>query len=287
MGEVHIDPSELGLDQKRQTPWALKNESKLWLNMFGKLNVEGQKNLNAVSEIRKNEPDAKFIIAGSHFSHLDVPAAVTALGDDFDIQVTAESVLFERGRPEREFLMRLSGSENYSPITYQEDKSGKRPVFDPENFTAIADRMEEGKTPWMAIHEFNYEENRLGDERVGPVYLAHLSGESYILPTALEVKGANPDLANPVEQAKALGRRLTGSKKTAEATFHIGQPIKLEPLDVSPISRLIELRKQKIKPTPEEVQAFRDTHKRLKEQAGEVAQAIAAMLPEEQRAEKK
>ncbi|MAF13421.1 MAG: hypothetical protein CMI53_00810 [Parcubacteria group bacterium] len=249
---------------------ALRNKVDKVLGLFCKeFTVDGKENLTQIQEV---EPDSKFIVASSHISNLDAPAAIKALGDKLDIQITTESVL--RGATPQEVLFRLAGKDQFTSLQYKKTKKGKHGVFNPDDFKLLSEQIEDGKTPWMAIHPFTLEEE-MQDPKIGSVYLAHKTGAK-IIPTALELEGGSINLEGPLELAKGVAKR-------AEAIYHVGDIIDLPETDVSIIEEVLEKRKNREKISPEEREQFSQVHQELKKQADQVAKVIAEMLPEDQR----
>lgn len=258
---------------ERETPSSLRKGMEKAINFFCKeFSIEGKE---GIKQVLKENPNAKFVLAASHFSNLDAPAAVAALGDILDIQITAESVLFEGASPQR-LLFKMAGKENFVPLSYEKGKKGKHGVFNPDDFSGLAQSVAKGKTPWIAIHPFTKEE-QMQTARVGAVYLAHKSG-AMVIPTALEYKGGSVSLEGGWQQIKAVAGRKTG-----KGTYHVGSPIKLLPLDVSIIETVMEKRGKGENPTNEEKVEFSKVLKRLREDADTVASAIGVMLPPERR----
>ncbi|MBP6859597.1 MAG: hypothetical protein KBC69_03195 [Candidatus Magasanikbacteria bacterium] len=259
----------------RQTSEELRKGMEKAVKLFCKeFSVDGKEQIRQV--LREN-PNAKFVLAASHFSNLDAPAAVVALGDMLDMQITAESVLFEGLAPQRA-LFKFAGKENFVPLSYEKGKKGKHGVFDPDDFTGLAQSVEKGKTPWIAIHPFTKEE-QMQAARIGSVYLAHKSG-AMIIPAALEYEGGSVSMEGGIELAKALAARVAGKGK---GTYHVGKPIQLLPLDVSIIETVMYKRGNKEQVTDEERVEFSRVYKRLKEDANTVASKIGTMLPPERR----
>lgn len=257
----------------RKTPEGLQKGMEKVVKVFCKeFSVEGKEN---IERTLKENPNAKFVLAASHFSNLDAPAAVAALGDILDIQITAESVLFEGAAPQR-LLFKLAGKENFAPLSYEKGKRGKHGVFNPDDFSGLGQNVEKGKTPWIAIHPFTKEEE-MQSARIGAVYLAHKSG-AMVIPAALEYEGGSISLEGGWELAKAVAGRKKGKGK-----YHVGNPIKLLPLDVSIIENVMHKRGNGEKVTNEERVEFSRVYKRLKEDANTVAGKIGTMLPPERR----
>lgn len=272
-----IETEDRGELVGRATPDKLRERVDGLIKVFCKeFKVAGEGHEMIEDELLKN-PDAKFVIAASHFSNLDAPSAVKALGDVLDIQVTAESVHFEGGAPQK-MLFGLAGAENFSPLAYEKGEKGKHGVFDPKNFEQLAGLMEGGKTPWMAVHAWTTE-GEMQQAKVGAVYLAHKTGAK-IIPSALEYVGGSVNLEGGLELAKALIGRAKGGGR---ATYHVGKLIDLPHLDVSIIDTVFEKRAKNESITSEERQAFSETLRQLREQAQTVAQTIADMLPDQHR----
>lgn len=256
----------------RTTDQSLRDKVNKLLNIFcTDFKVSGKENLE---EYQEKNPDEKFIIASSHISNLDAPAAIEALGDRLDIQITTESVI--HGATPQEILFRLAGKENFAKLEYKKTKEGKHGVFNPEDFEKLAENLADGKSPWIAIHPFTVDEE-LQRSRIGSVYLAHKTGAK-IIPTALEYHGGSISMEGLVNIAKAV-------TKKGPAIYHVGQVMELEPVDVSIIETVLKKREAGERVGKEEFQQFKEVHAKLKEQADQVAQVIANLLPEEQRGE--
>jgi|GEM_PF-832841 hypothetical protein len=269
--EVHDSGERLG----RATPEGLRDKVDKVVGLFcGEFRVDGKE---AVEDELLRNPDAKFVIAASHFSNLDAPAAVKALGDILDVQITAESVLFEGLAPQRA-MFRAAGAESFTPLSYRKEGTGKHGVFDPKDFDGLTRLIEGRKTPWLAVHPFTKAEE-MQSAKVGAVYLAHKSGAK-IIPTALDYEGGSVSLEGVAELAKALLGRIKGEGR---ATYHVGKPIELSPLDVSVIENVFMKRAEGTPVSAEERRAFVETVRQLREQADGVARVIADMLPEERR----
>ena len=224
---------------------------------------------------QENHPDEKYIIAGTHFTGLDVQTALSQLGDRFDIQVTGESLVKD------EFLMKklidLIGTDRFSDLQYQKTVAGKRGIFNPDNFKELEEKMEEGRTPWMAIHPYTRSEGML-EGRIGAAYLA-LKTDAWVVPSSVVLEGGPMNLDTPVEFAQQALGRLMGKTK---ANYYIGEPIKLEPIDnLDIIENVLSKRTQGIKPTEEERFEFSRVHQELKSRSKEIIGSILDILPEE------
>ena len=139
--------------------------------------------------------------------------------------------------------------------------------------------MEEGRTPWMAIHPYTRGKEML-PARIGATYLAQKT-DAWIIPTALYLEGGPMNLDTPAEMAAQAIGRLRGKTK---ANYFVGEPIKLDPIEnFTIIEDVLRKRATKEKVTSEELAEFTRVHKALKEQATSVAQTMAELLPPEHR----
>ncbi|MFA5163128.1 MAG: hypothetical protein WC441_01210 [Patescibacteria group bacterium] len=256
-----------------ETPRHLRMYGDKTIDLFcSQFSVTG---LDDFKKFRTEHPDEKFIISSSHLHNLDVPAALRTLGPEANIQITGESVLLEKMKYlGHKLMINLAGRSNFTPLDYKENKVGKSGVFNPDNFDELEEKMAEGKTPWIAAHPFALD-GKMKRASIGPVYLAAKTGAS-VLPTALEVSGGSVNLEGIKESAKNLIHR-------SEATYHIGQPIKFPPLDVSIIGKVLAAREKGDEVSPEDLADFKAVHQELKSRADILAQAISNLLPEEKR----
>ncbi|MFH0988222.1 MAG: hypothetical protein V1763_02525 [Parcubacteria group bacterium] len=258
--------------QPNVTDEAFRRKVDKVVNLFcNSFTVEGADNIPQPQERKEQE---NFIVVSSHFSNLDAPATIKALGDKLDIQITTESLL--HGVTPQEALFRLAGKEHFSTLEYRKLKGGnKTGVFNPADFDALATQITEGKTPWLAIHPFTTTDV-MQDARIGAIYLAQKTGAK-IIPAGLELQNGG---SISFEGLKELAR---GMKKKTDATYHISTPIALPPLNVTIIETVLTKRARREKVSPEEAAEFRRVHQELKNQADQVADIIAQMLPEAQR----
>lgn len=237
--------------------------------------IDGEENIDEVKALQSKNPESRFIIASSHLSNLDVPAAIKAIGNTFNLQISATSQNF--GLTQQEIMFRLGGKENFSPLTHTKKTSteASRGVFNPEDFSDLIKKTQEGKSVWIAAHEFTVEE-KMQRAKIGSVYLAQKTG-AYVLPTALELQGgASVSLEKPTDVVK-------GAFKKANAIYHVGKLIKLEPIDVSVIDHVFEKRKRSEDISIEERKKFSATITLLRQQAQQLSVTIASLLPENMR----
>lgn len=259
--------------KKVETPKHLQIYGDKVVNLFcKKFSVDG---LDKFKKFKEENPDEKFIISAAHLNNLDVPAALKTMGPEANIQITGESVLLEKIKYLGHRLMiNLAGRDNFTPLDYKENEDGKFGSFNPDNFIELEDKIAEGKTPWIAAHPFSLD-GQMKKASIGPVYLAAKTGAA-IVPTALEVSGGSVNLEGAKESAKNLLNR-------SEATYHIGEPIKFPSLDISIIELVFAKRSAGEEISQAELDEFKEVHRKLKEQAEILAQAISMLLPEEKR----
>lgn len=274
--QVEPESAEIEKSESRQeeiTPAHLRLYGDKVVDMFCKrFSVEGMDN---VETIRKNDPNQKFIISAAHLNNLDVPAALKVFGDKFNIQLTGESVLLEKLKYIGHRLMiNLAGRDNFTALDYVEDKDGKHGAFNPDNFKELAEKVKDGKTPWIAGHPFSLD-GKMKPASIGPVYLAAKT-KSLLIPTALDISGGSTNLEGALESAKTLANR-------SEAIYRIGQPFKLPEIDVSIIENVLEKRKNGQEISRDDLEKFSFVHKQLREQADLFEGRLAELLPEEKR----
>lgn len=271
--EIENSPEEVV--ENKKTPLQLRVFGNQMVNLFCKnFSVEGEDNIKKAKE---NISNGRFIISSSHLNNLDVPAALKAMGDDFNIQMTGESVLLENMKKYggHNLLIHLGRRKNFTPLDYKEDENGKHGSFNPDNFVELEEKIvEEGKTPWIASHPFALD-GKMKRPSVGPIYLA-IKTKSSIIPTALDVSGGSENLEGAAESAKALVNR-------AHAVYHIGEAMEVPDIDISIIEKVLNKRKNREPISREEMEEFSLVHKELNEQAEILSDKIASLLPEEKR----
>lgn len=253
------------------TPESVRNKVDLAMKPFGQMDIAGK---DALVEFQEKNPDAKFIMAGSHFG-MDVHAALKALGDRFDIQVTGESLVHDEAL--MEFFIKTIGEDRFSDLQYKKTSAGKTGVFNPDNFQELAEKMEQGRTPWMAINAFATDE-KMSKAKIGSAYLAQKTG-SFVVPTAFYVENGPSNVATGSDVWRLLKGKVKGDLK---AHYKIGSPMELEKIDnIEVIEEVYRKRRAKEKVTPEERAEFSRVNQELKTQAEAVAKAVAGLLPEE------
>lgn len=273
--EDEVEDSNEKEAKKNITPKHLRLYGDKVVDLFCKVfNVEG---LAGIQENKKEDPNKKFIITAAHLNNLDVPAALKVFGPEFNIQITGESVLLEKMKYlGHRMMINLAGRENFTPLSYKEDKDGKHGSFDPENFTELVEKMEEGKTPWIAAHPFSLT-GKMKKVSLGPVYLAAKT-KAELIPTALDISGGSVTLEGAAESAKTLVNK-------SEAIYRVGKPFAVADIDVSIIDLVLAKRKKGETIDREELAEFNIVHKQLREQADLLGEQLELLLPSEKRIE--
>ncbi|MFA6514608.1 MAG: hypothetical protein WCT50_05020 [Patescibacteria group bacterium] len=256
-----------------KTPTHLRLYGDKVVDLFCKqFSVEGKEN---IEKAKAENPEQKFIITAAHLHNLDVPAALKVFGNDFNIQMTGESVLLEKMKYlGHRIMINLAGRDNFTPIDYKENSEGKHGSFNPDNFTEIEEKMKEGKTPWIAAHPFALD-GKMKKTSIGPVYLAAKT-KSMLIPTALDISGGSVNLEGAVENVKALADR-------SKAVYHIGEVFKVPDIDVLAIDKVMVKRKNGERISEEELKQFTLVHQQLREQADLLGEQVAGLLPENKR----
>lgn len=250
---------------------AVKAEIRL---SFSGVTVEGEEHLKEIP------PGKKVVVATTHISDYDMPLAIYALGDKFELVVANASDQHAfRKSPFGNIGMRISGTENFRGIDYRDNYKGPD-FFNPANYRPIEKDLREGKTAVVAAHNpvFDY---RL-PERGGyaAVYVAELA-DAVVLPVALDV-----------QSSKKIG---TGSKfsdaakslwERPEARVIIGAPLAFQRLEgVEQFEAIMRTRHDRSAPRPaaEEITFVRGISRKLKENSRLLMKALAVLLPPEKR----
>ena len=269
------------------------NEAEIWIpEMLRKrTTVRG---LEGVQEYKEEHPDKKTVIIASHTHNFDALIADDVFKKLYDVQLTGESVLKEdyRRYPGQAIMINLLLREAFSPISYKENERGKHGVFRPDDFTAISEEMDQGKTPWLALNSFS-PEGKLTKAGVGGLYLA-LKNDAAVIPAALNAIGGDASMENTSLALKNLLTKgdlkgLANIAKDIKSLFsqkyeyNIGQPLELEPYDLSGFDAYFAKRKAGEAPTDAERQAFRDGHAYLRELADSLGYKIAGLLTNDRR----
>jgi len=211
---------EMGRPQAELLPG---EEPTLWrggtpkkLRSAAELVVPNDRKVEGLENLRKIPNNRRVIIVTPHFSNLDAPLIVDALGDLMNIQIVGMSAHFDDAR---KYMFKLAGEKSFSPVSYEKMKSGiYRPIFNPKDFENIRDIAEsENKVPWISTGPLQMDK-KMGKIPIGPAYLAELM-DAVILPVTVVVEGPGSSF----EGADIL-KAATG--KTS-AVVRVGEPFEL------------------------------------------------------------
>lgn len=242
------------------------------IEMFTKnFTVEGKENIEKILELKRESSDVHPVVTAGHLSNLDGPAALKALGRDLNLQMGVDAWHFGF-TPQHAMYLGL-GKEHFSPVSSEG-------LFKTGQFDVLIDAAKRGKTPWLAIHPYTDKGGMLKG-RIGPVFLAHKLAQegapAVIVPTALVLKGGSGTALNgPLDMAKDIANK-------PEATYKIGEPVELAPVDTDFFEAMLEKRSRGETLTDEERSRYEEISKTLRAQTQRVATAVATLLPEEQR----
>ena len=182
--------------------------------------------------------------------------------------------------------------DRFSPLSYHEDKEGKHGVFNPDNFTELSEKMEEGRTPWIAANAFS-PEGKMQKAGIGGVYLANKTN-AVIIPVALSVDGGSASMEEASLGVKqVMGGDISGLKEIPKslkglgkqtATYRIGEPVELPDFDMSGFDQYFNKKRNGEVITKEDREGFKVGHAHLKELSEMIGLEIASLLlPEERR----
>ncbi len=278
MNERYTSPEYNVWSPEHVTPESVRFGSDMFMKQCREIQVDGKDDLE---EFQAEHPDDNFVIAGTHFTGLDVHATLSLLGDRFDVQVTGESLA--KDIPAVKFMINQIGSDRFTPLDYEQEegKLKKVGIFNPDNFDDLVEKMNDGRTPWMAIHPYTRERG-MGKARTGSVYLAQRTN-AWIVPTALYLEGGPMNLETPVDSFGQLQARVLGRTK---AHYAVGEPIQFESIPNIHIIDLVVRKMHNDEPvTSEERKQFLEVRQTLKQQAKELALVTAQLLPEKYRGE--
>lgn len=215
-------------------------------------------------------PDRKVVIAVSHATDLDIPTAATVLSKYFDIAITNQSVQHEfLSDPGANVAIRVAGKENFLPIDYHWISGIKKPLkFNPENFTAMAEKMEEGKTVLIAVHSPSFK-GTLERAGYGAAYLAEITG-AVILPVSITVRSKKK------EETGMVGHFMKTMMEHPEIDVDIGAPFELPKVEgIEDLARFHDKRKNHELVTNEDIARFGELKKELKTVSADVLAKVA------------
>lgn len=277
-------PTEPEISPKTsQTPDRLVDYGEKIIKLFCKnFEVDGAMELR---KFKNEHPKDKFIFAASHTNNIDVPAILKTFGHDFDLQVTGNELFFKKAK----YIVQNIGvktlfrdNDNFTKLGQREssDKSDKREygVFRPENFIELDEKMEKGRTPWMAAHSFS-SDGKMRKVDNGALIEAYRQN-AWLIPSAIEVIDGSKRMQGVAELVQNL-------KSGGGAKYHVGKPYKPDPLpaglDINIINKVISKRQKGEKVSDQEFADFKTVNHFLSKQSEKLGMTIASMLPEEQR----
>ena len=263
------------LNDEEKTPDRLINYAELMIKTLCKnFEVNGAEKID---EFKREHPEDKLIITGSHMNNLDVPAAIKTF-KNFNLQITGNE-LFDA---ELKYLPQKIGiktlfKDRFTRLGQKSEGKSESGIFRPENFDELDEKMEAGRTPWMAAHSFSLDGTMRKVDN-GALVEAYRQ-DAWLIPTALELTSGSKNMQGLGEIAKNL--------KDSGATYHVGQPYKPAPLpnglNINILTDTISKRKNGEEISDEDFESFKEVNHFLSEQTEFLGKTIAAMLPEEQR----
>ncbi len=227
--------------------------------------IEGKEHLEEIPK------DKHIIVATSHLSDLDIPLVIQSLGKDLNLAISNASTQHDFKRNFQETLgVVLAGKSNFLPIDFAETGEKNVPLpFNPENYTPMAEAMDEGKAVLVAAH--NPTEGELGRPGYGAVYLSQISG-AVILPVAVNIPGP------------AIMMRKKETLRKSDATVIVGKPIELPHIEgIEEFNALLEKRRSNEEVTDADIERFKELSNKLREQSDMLMRILATMLPDEKR----
>jgi hypothetical protein len=244
----------------------IANEASLRLAVK-EIKVTGKENIKEIPE------GAKVVIMTTHLNDLSVPAAIHAVAQDLDVVVLNESTHHKFGGDQGEIPMnigmRVAGKDNFLPIDFHKDESGKKSpgAFNPENFTPAVEALDKGRSVMIAAH--NPSEGPMKNldgvkGGYGGVYLASLT-DAYILPITTTLS------RNVMDGYNLKGR--------PDASVIVGKPFKLERIEgIEHFAEITKKRENGEKITEEERQEFLRLANALRERSALVIKLMSEQL---------
>lgn len=199
--------------------------------LCGDVEVAGTENL------KKLNPNSKFIFAITHTSDMDIPIASSVLGYDFDLAISDMSI----HRNFRQALqaadptligMKIAGKDNFLPVSYSQ-KREKRPGqrkkevvrggrVNHKDVETIKDALDSGKSVVIAAH--NRSEGKLPSS---PGYLAiraaQLTENAVVIPVAVQI-GEPTEVLGMGDLKNVLETR----RKKPKVKVTIGEPLEFD-----------------------------------------------------------
>lgn len=251
----------------------------LGLEIWKKLQISGDAVVENREILKKIPKDAKIIFAPSHLTNHDLLIATYDLCKDFDLAITDESTHHHITQEPSIYLdLALTGFDNYFPIDYVFDKkesSGKRGVFNPENYFPMKEAMEkQNKAMIIAVHSPSPELGIMPDKGgIADVYLAQITENTVIVPMAVNIDFPEDD---PRTEDNMDLKSFT-SPPTAKIIY--GEPIRFEKIPGIEKMRELAKKNEEKTATPEEHNEFIALKKALRDQATLLMYKIAELLP--------
>lgn len=233
--------------------------------LVGDVTVSGMENIN---ELKREE---KLVIATTHVSDLDVPLAIKALANHFDIAVSDDSNHHDFFKdPAGNVGIKLAGQENFIPIDYAKTDTGKQARFNVDNFIPMVEAMENGKEVIVAAHNPS-DKGQLESGGIGAVYLAQISNAA-ILPVAVDIEG---------EAFRAGKNTIKVMRERPNAGVFVGKPLRLPHIEgIERYKEIMDKRKTQ-KLDKSEIAEFGSLTEELRKQSDIVMKALSAMIPAE------
>jgi 1-acyl-sn-glycerol-3-phosphate acyltransferase len=237
----------------------------------GNVKIEGREHLDELPRERK------IIVATTHLTDLDVPLAVSALGNDLDLAIVNMSVHHSfKGEASTYLGMVAAGKDHFIPIDYTKDKeTGEKRAgsFNTENFKPMQEALDSGKRVLIAAHNPSHD-FEFDKASYGVAYLAELSG-ALILPVAVQLKSEG--------DVGMYGSGVKTFLKKPNAEVHIGAPFEVQKIEgIEEFTAILEKRKSGEKLTKEDLQRFSELKKLLKDQSEQVLKRLAELLPDKE-----
>jgi hypothetical protein len=244
---------------------------------FSKIEVIGEEHLKEIPE------GARVIIAVDHLNNLSIPAAALVMGRRLPIQISNQSTQFSfRENPGGHLGVAVGGKDNFKGIDYDAETNEPKP-FNPENFDAMLDPLNEGYAIIVAAH--NPVNTNVLPEKAGygAAYLAGIA-DAYILPVSVNVKSEVRVMEGKAGILKNIKGTVDMLKNRPEAEVTIGKPRKVsEEKEIQRFHYLFMKHKEMGRLTPEELEEFKKLRGSLNAASEEIMEDLAEMLPEEKR----
>jgi 1-acyl-sn-glycerol-3-phosphate acyltransferase len=264
------------ISQKEQAPWHRGTRSDERLVKVLELNAKlyaDKLTVSGLEHIGEIPPDRKVVLAMSHATDLDIPLAASVLCKYFDIAIVNQSMQQHFfSDPMANLGNRIPGLRHFLPVDYYSISGIKKPSkFNPDNFTAMAKKMDEGKTVLIAVHNPSFK-GKLERAGYGATYLADIT-DAVILPVAVNVRTKKPG------EGGMVGHITATILEHPEIDIRIGEP--LDPPGIpgmDEFAALFQRRKNHVPLTAEDIRRFDELKKELKERSAQVLEHVSELL---------